>query len=78
MIEQLLDVYKQVKIGDPLENGTLLGPFHTKTSRDNFVKGIEAIRSSTSVLFFLNFVELTDNLVLTNSCLTDLCLVVRD
>lgn len=45
VLEQLLDVYKQVKIGDPLEDGTLLGPLHTKTSRDNFVKGIEAIKS---------------------------------
>lgn len=45
VLEQLLDVYKQVKIGDPLENGTLLGPLHTKASRDNFVKGIEVIKS---------------------------------
>ncbi|XP_021716541.1 aldehyde dehydrogenase family 7 member B4 [Chenopodium quinoa] len=45
VLEQLLVVYKQVKIGDPLEDGTLLGPLHTKTSRDNFVKGIEAIKS---------------------------------
>lgn len=44
VLEQLLGAYKQVKIGDPLENGTLLGPLHTKTSRDNFVKGIKAIK----------------------------------
>ncbi|KMT16781.1 hypothetical protein BVRB_2g042680 [Beta vulgaris subsp. vulgaris] len=44
VLEQLLDVYKQVKIGDPLENGTFLGPLHTKASRDNFVKGIEVIK----------------------------------
>ncbi|XP_048502882.2 aldehyde dehydrogenase family 7 member B4-like [Beta vulgaris subsp. vulgaris] len=45
LLEQLLDVYKQVKIGDPMENGTFLGPLHTKASRDNFVKGIEVITS---------------------------------
>ncbi|KAL8138612.1 hypothetical protein V2J09_004613 [Rumex salicifolius] len=36
VLDQLLTVYKQVKIGDPLENGTLLGPLHTKSSVENF------------------------------------------
>ncbi|KAE8715095.1 Aldehyde dehydrogenase family 7 member A1 [Hibiscus syriacus] len=45
VVDQLLDVYKQVKIGDPLEKGTLLGPLHTSTSRKNFEKGIETIKS---------------------------------
>ncbi|KAK9014157.1 hypothetical protein V6N11_005326 [Hibiscus sabdariffa] len=45
VVDQLLDVYKQVKIGDPLEKGTLLGPLHTPTSRKNFEKGIEIIKS---------------------------------
>ncbi|CAN7083696.1 unnamed protein product [Brassica oleracea var. botrytis] len=41
VLEQLLTSYKQVKIGDPLEKGTLLGPLHTPESRNNFEKGIE-------------------------------------
>ncbi|MBA0811139.1 hypothetical protein Gohar_003068 [Gossypium harknessii] len=45
VVDQLLDVYKQVKIGDPLEKGTLLGPLHTSSSRKNFEKGIEIIKS---------------------------------
>ncbi|KAL9228505.1 hypothetical protein vseg_004081 [Gypsophila vaccaria] len=45
VLKQLLEAYKQVKIGDPLEKGTLLGPLHTKTSKENFVKGIEVIKS---------------------------------
>jgi len=45
VLSQLVDVYKQVKIGDPLEKGTLLGPLHTKTSKENFLKGIEAIKA---------------------------------
>ncbi|KAK6911847.1 Aldehyde dehydrogenase domain [Dillenia turbinata] len=45
VLDQLLDVYKQVKIGDPLEKGTLLGPLHTPTARKNFEKGIRAIKS---------------------------------
>lgn len=45
VLEQLLVVYKQVRIGDPLEKGTLLGPLHTPTSRKNFEKGIEVIKA---------------------------------
>lgn len=45
VLEQLLDAYKQVKIGDPLEKGTLLGPLHTSASRKMFEKGIEIIKS---------------------------------
>uniref|UniRef100_A0A2C9UXN4 Aldehyde dehydrogenase family 7 member A1 n=2 Tax=Manihot esculenta TaxID=3983 RepID=A0A2C9UXN4_MANES len=45
VIDQLLSVYKQVKVGDPLEKGTLLGPLHTSESRKNFEKGIETIKS---------------------------------
>ncbi|GLT56034.1 hypothetical protein SLA2020_291070 [Shorea laevis] len=44
VLEQLLVVYKQVKIGDPLEKGTLLGPLHTSQSRRNYKKGIETIK----------------------------------
>ncbi|XP_052183201.1 aldehyde dehydrogenase family 7 member B4 [Diospyros lotus] len=45
VLDQLLEVYKQVKIGDPLEKGTLLGPLHTRTATENFEKGIERIKS---------------------------------
>ncbi|KAJ8441128.1 hypothetical protein Cgig2_006957 [Carnegiea gigantea] len=45
ILSQLVDLYKQVKIGDPLENGTLLGPLHTKTSKENFLKGMGAIKA---------------------------------
>ncbi|KAJ3705845.1 hypothetical protein LUZ61_009550 [Rhynchospora tenuis] len=45
VLDQLIEVYKQVRIGDPLEKGTLLGPLHTSASKENFVKGIQAIKS---------------------------------
>ncbi|XP_027126101.2 aldehyde dehydrogenase family 7 member B4 isoform X2 [Coffea eugenioides] len=45
VLGRLLDVYKQVKIGDPLEKGTLLGPLHTRTLKENFEKGIQNIKS---------------------------------
>jgi len=45
VLDQLLEVYKQVKIGDPLQSGTLLGPLHTRAARENFEKGIKIIKS---------------------------------
>ncbi|KAL6560005.1 hypothetical protein OROGR_005122 [Orobanche gracilis] len=45
VLDRLVDVYKQVKAGNPLEKGTLLGPLHTRASRENFVKGVEIITS---------------------------------
>lgn len=44
VLNQLIDVYKQVKMGDPLEKGTLVGPLHTRASKENFEKGIEIIK----------------------------------
>ncbi|KAF3439699.1 hypothetical protein FNV43_RR17977 [Rhamnella rubrinervis] len=45
VLDQLIGVYKQVKVGDPLEKGTLVGPLHTLVSRENFEKGISVIKS---------------------------------
>jgi aldehyde dehydrogenase family 7 protein A1 len=45
VLDQLIGVYKQVKVGDPLEKGVLVGPLHTLVSRENFEKGISIIKS---------------------------------
>nr|AAP02957.1 aldehyde dehydrogenase family 7 member A1 [Glycine max] len=45
VLDQLVEVYKQVKTGNPLEKGTLVGPLHTRTSVENFQKGISVIKS---------------------------------
>ncbi|CAA7401233.1 unnamed protein product [Spirodela intermedia] len=44
-LDQLTAVYKQVKIGDPLEKGTLMGPLHTAASKQHFASSIEVIKS---------------------------------
>lgn len=58
VLDQLVGLYKQVKIGNPLEKGTLVGPLHTRTSVENFQKGISVIKSQAcscySFLFELN------------------------
>lgn len=56
-----MKVYKQVKIGDPLEKGTLLGPLHTPASRENFVKGIKVIKAQVG---FISFIWLQSYVVL--------------
>lgn len=45
VLDRLLDVYKQVKVGNPLEKGTLLGPLHTRASKENFINGLQKIKS---------------------------------
>ncbi|CAK8532044.1 unnamed protein product [Lathyrus sativus] len=45
VLEQLTALYKQVKIGNPLEEGTLVGPLHTRSAVENFKNGISAIKS---------------------------------
>lgn len=53
VLDQLVGVYKQVKVGDPLEKGTLVGPLHTQVSRENFVKGISTIKSQACIMCFI-------------------------
>jgi aldehyde dehydrogenase family 7 protein A1 len=45
MVERLLKAYSQVKAGNPLEEGTLLGPLHSPLSKSSFENGIKAIKS---------------------------------
>lgn len=44
MIEMLLKAYKTIKIGDPLEQGILCGPLHTKAAVKEYLDGIEEIK----------------------------------
>lgn len=44
-IEKLVKAYKSIRIGDPLEAGTLCGPLHTKAAVEHYKKGIEAVKA---------------------------------
>ncbi|PON65997.1 Succinylglutamate-semialdehyde dehydrogenase [Parasponia andersonii] len=57
VLDQLVGVYKQVKVGDPLEKGTLVGPLHTQVSRENFVKGISTIKSQACIMSFVTYLK---------------------
>lgn len=45
VVSSLLKAYQQVKIGQPLEDGTLCGPLHTKNAVKEYADGIETIKS---------------------------------
>jgi aldehyde dehydrogenase family 7 protein A1 len=51
-LSRLVDSYRQVVIGDPLDEKTLMGPLHTKTAVEMYRKGIEeAVSQGGKVLY---------------------------
>jgi aldehyde dehydrogenase family 7 protein A1 len=44
LVEKLVKVYSSIKIGNPLDTSTLMGPLHTKASVKEYEEGIEAIQ----------------------------------
>eukprot|EP00842_Homolaphlyctis_polyrhiza_P003355 jgi/Hompol1/401/HPOL_005299-RA len=42
-IEKLIKAYAQVRIGDPLQEGTLCGPLHTQAAVEHYKKGIQSV-----------------------------------
>ncbi|KAF8928942.1 Aldehyde/histidinol dehydrogenase [Dissophora ornata] len=44
-IEKLVKAYQSIRIGDPLEAGTLCGPLHTEAAVQHYKKGIEAVKA---------------------------------
>ncbi|KAJ3128299.1 Alpha-aminoadipic semialdehyde dehydrogenase [Physocladia obscura] len=45
-VERLVKAYAQVKIGDPLQEGVLCGPLHTKNAVEQYKKAIEAVKAT--------------------------------
>eukprot|EP00871_Galdieria_phlegrea_P003335 jgi/Galph1/4001/GphlegSOOS_G2651.1 len=64
-VQDLIESYRQVKIGDPLDGDTLMGPLHTKEAVIRYKEGIEkAIAQGGKILYggnvlHGNFVEPT-------------------
>ncbi|KAK9737411.1 Aldehyde dehydrogenase family [Popillia japonica] len=54
VLTRLKKAYEQVlnRIGDPLEDGILIGPLHSQTSLDNFKSTIEAIKKEGGKIEF--------------------------
>jgi len=45
LLPKLLSAYKTLRIGDPLKEGTLVGPLHTKAAVRDFEEGLKTILS---------------------------------
>jgi len=45
VVSRLVKAYSQIKIGDPLEEGTLCGPVHTKNAVKEYLEGLKTIES---------------------------------
>ena len=45
VVKRLTKAYSQLKVGDPLETGTLYGPLHSKQSVELYLKAIEDAKS---------------------------------
>lgn len=52
LINQLAQIYKQLKIGDPLEPGVLVGPLVDKKAVDDYVKTMDEIRAMKADIVF--------------------------
>ena len=51
-LEKLINAYKQVKIGDPLDNSTLMGPLVNEHAVDNYLNAIETATDSGGKVIF--------------------------
>lgn len=40
-----MNAYKQIRLGDPLKEGTLCGPLHTKSAVKEYLEGLKTIQS---------------------------------
>ncbi|KAG2230206.1 hypothetical protein INT48_006447 [Thamnidium elegans] len=45
LVERLKKAYKQVKVGDPLDEGVLCGPLHTKQAVESYKKALEQVKA---------------------------------
>ena len=58
LIEKLISAYKQVKIGDPLDNNTLMGPLIDQSAIDDYLNALEKVKvEGGAVLYGGNVVE---------------------
>jgi aldehyde dehydrogenase (NAD+) len=52
IVDGLLKAYRQVKIGDPLEEGTLMGPLINRRAVDDMLDGMRRIREQGGEVLF--------------------------
>jgi len=45
VVDKMIKAYSKVTIGDPLQEGILMGPLHTQAAVEEFTTGMETIRA---------------------------------
>ena len=50
--EKIAKVYKSIRIGNPLEQGTLMGPLHTKGAIKEYLEGLEQIKAQGGKILY--------------------------
>jgi aldehyde dehydrogenase family 7 protein A1 len=51
-VERMVSAYPKLKIGNPLEDGTLVGPLHSKQSVKNYMDGLEEIKKQGGKILY--------------------------
>jgi len=51
-VERMVKTYPRLKIGNPFEKETLVGPLHSKQSVDNYMKGLEEIKKQGGKILY--------------------------
>lgn len=52
VVQRLLKPYSQLRIGDPLEQGTLYGPLHSKASVQSYLNAIEEAKKQGGKIIY--------------------------
>lgn len=51
-VERMVKAYPKLTIGNPLEDGTLVGPLHSKQSVKNYIDGLEEIKKQGGKILY--------------------------
>ncbi|KAI8912769.1 Aldehyde/histidinol dehydrogenase [Gorgonomyces haynaldii] len=51
-IDRLVKAYGHVKVGDPLQEGILCGPLHTKQAVEHYKKGLESVKQQNGKILY--------------------------
>ncbi|KAJ3081801.1 Alpha-aminoadipic semialdehyde dehydrogenase, partial [Quaeritorhiza haematococci] len=51
-LDRLIKAYQQVRIGDPLKEGTLCGPLHTKAAVEHYRKGLVDVKAQGGTILY--------------------------
>jgi aldehyde dehydrogenase family 7 member A1 len=52
VVEKLLNAYKSIQIGDPLDSKTLMGPLHTQNAVQEYFDGLEKIKEEGGKILY--------------------------